>query len=55
MKCVQCEQPAEARFKWPTSQGPQEAELCGGCAAAAWAKYQNTEAFHALVIEEIAA
>jgi hypothetical protein len=55
LKCVQCPQPAEVNFRWPTSLGQQEADLCGACAAAAWAKFGQTPAFQGLIIKDVRA
>ncbi len=56
MKCANgCTEPAEIRFLWPTSAGPQEADLCGHCAARWWSSYAHTPAGQGLIIEEVGA
>lgn len=42
--CTQCQQPATVRFAWPTTTGPQSANLCQDHASAWWKQYQHTPA-----------
>lgn len=51
MKCLnRCDDPAEVSFTWPTSRGPQSANLCGVCSAHWWNENKNTNCGLGLII-----
>lgn len=52
--CInKCQDLAEVLFQWHTSQGPQEAKLCGVCAASWWQTYKSTPSGESLIIASL--
>jgi len=43
-KCIQCEDAATVRLKWPTSRGVQSGVFCHCCAEKWWTTYKHADA-----------